>query len=168
MSLSMYQASVPVFLRTLGSLSAILDKAVAFAEAKKIDPSVLLTARLAPDMFPLLRQVQIVSDTVKGAAARLAGLDVPSFPDDEATFPDLQARIAKTRDFLNSVHAAQIDGGEERSIVLKMHSGDVTFTGQSYLLFFALPNFFFHVTAAYAILRHNGVDIGKLDYLGGL
>ncbi len=168
MSLSLYQASVPVFQRTLGSLSTILNKAVAFAEAKKIDPSVLLNSRLAPDMFPLLRQVQMVSDTVKGAAARLAGVALPSFPDEETTFPELQARITKTLDFLNSVHATQIDGGEERTIVLKMHSGDVTFTGQSYLLFFALPNFFFHVTAAYAILRHNGVDIGKLDYLGGL
>lgn len=168
MSLSMYQASVPVFQRTLGSLSKILDKGVAFAEAKKIDPSVLLNARLAPDMFPLVRQVQMVSDTAKGAAARLAGIDVPSFPDEETTVSELQARITRTLDFLNSVHATQIDGSEERTILLKMHSGDVTFTGQSFLLFFALPNFFFHVTAAYAILRHNGVDVGKLDYLGGL
>lgn len=168
MSLSMYQASVPVFQRTLNSLAVLLEKGAAFAEARKIDPSVLLNSRLAPDMFPLLRQVQIASDTAKGAGARLADIAIPSFPDEEVTFAELQARITKTLDFLNGLHATQIDGSEERTIILKTHSGEVTFTGQSYLLFFALPNFYFHVTAAYAILRHNGVEIGKLDYLGGL
>lgn len=166
MSISMYQASIPVFQRALANLSAILDKAVAFAEAKKIDPSVLINARLAPDMFPLGRQVQIASDVVKGAAARLAGFDVPSFPDTEVTFPELQVRITKTLDYLASVHATKIDGTEDKTIVLTMKSGDLTFSGQSYLLSFVLPNLFFHVTAAYAILRHNGVDIGKRDYLG--
>jgi hypothetical protein len=166
MTLSMYQASVPVFSRILGNLSVILDKAASFAEAKKIEPAVLINSRLAPDMFPLGRQVQIVSDTAKGTVARLADIDVPSYPDDETTFPELQARITKTLDFVNSVHATQIDGSEERTILLKMHKGDMTFLGQPYLLFFALPNFFFHVTAAYAILRHNGVDVGKMDYLG--
>jgi hypothetical protein len=162
----MYQASIPVFQRALANLSAILDKAAAFAEAKKIDPSVLINARLAPDMFPLGRQVQIASDVVKGAAARLADLDVPSFPDTEVTIPELQARITKTLDYLASVHATKIDGTEDKTIVLTMKSGDLTFSGQSYLLTFVLPNLFFHVTAAYAILRHNGVDIGKRDYLG--
>lgn len=168
MSLSMYQASVPVFQRTLTSLSVILEKGLAFAEARKIEPQVLLQSRLAPDMFPLVRQVQIASDTAKGAGARLAGIDIPSFPDEEATFADLQARVTKTLDFLNGIHSTQIDGSDDRTVILKTHTGEVTFTGQSYLLFFALPNFFFHVTAAYAILRHNGVEIGKLDYLGGL
>ncbi|HXP96356.1 MAG TPA: DUF1993 domain-containing protein [Telmatospirillum sp.] len=168
MSLSMYQASIPVFQRSLGSLSALLDKAVAFADAKKIDPSVLLNARLAPDMFPLVRQVQLVCDFAKGPAARLAGVDVPSVPDVETTFPELQARITKTQDYLNSIHSVEVDGSEERSITLKLPSGEMTFSGQSYLLSFALPNFFFHLTAAYAILRHNGVDVGKRDYLGSL
>ncbi|TWB82673.1 hypothetical protein FBZ87_101382 [Nitrospirillum amazonense] len=166
MSLSMYQASVPVFLRLLGNLSAILDKAVAHAEAKKIDPAVLVNARLAPDMHPLARQIQIASDAAKGAAARLAGVEVPSFADTESTFADLQARIAKTVDFLKSVTPAQIDGSEERTITLKIRGEDVPFPGQAFLLFFAIPNFFFHVTTAYDILRHNGVELGKMDFLG--
>lgn len=168
MSLSMYQASVPVFLRNLKNLSAILDKAAANAEARKIDPAVFINARLAPDMFALARQVQIVSDTAKGAGARLAGIDVPGYEDTETTFPELQARVAKTIAFLEGLKPAQIDGSEERAITLKMRSGDVHFTGQNYLLNFALPNFFFHYMATYAILRHNGVDLGKLDYLGGI
>ncbi|MDG3443185.1 DUF1993 domain-containing protein [Nitrospirillum amazonense] len=166
MSLSMYQASVPVFLRLLGNLSAILDKAVAHAEAKKIDPAVLVNARLAPDMHPLARQIQIASDAAKGAAARLAGVEVPSFADTESTFADLQARIAKTVDFLKGVTPAQIDGSEERTITLKIRGEDVHFPGQAFLLFFAIPNFFFHVTTAYDILRHNGVELGKMDFLG--
>ncbi|MEA1674052.1 DUF1993 domain-containing protein [Nitrospirillum sp. BR 11163] len=166
MSLSMYQASVPVFLRLLGNLSAILDKAVAHAEAKKIDPAVLVNARLAPDMHPLARQIQIASDAAKGAAARLAGVEIPSFADTESTFADLQARIAKTVDFLKSVTPAQIDGSEERTITLKIRGEDVPFPGQAFLLFFAIPNFFFHVTTAYDILRHNGVELGKMDFLG--
>jgi uncharacterized protein len=166
MSISMYQASVPVFLRILGNLSAILDKGLAHAEAKKIDPSVFVGARLAPDMHPLARQIQTACDAAKGAAARLAGIEVPSHPDTETTFAELQARIAKTVDFLKSVTPDQVDGSEERTIVLKIRGNDVTFPGQAFLLFFALPNFFFHVTTAYDILRHNGVELGKMDFLG--
>jgi hypothetical protein len=162
----MYQASVPVFIRMLSNLSAILDKAVAQAEAKKLDLSVLTQSRLAPDMLPFTFQIQTATDSVKGCAARLAGIEIPSFPDTEKTFPELKARIAKTIDFLKSVKPEQIDGSEERSVTLKLRSGEVHFTGQSYLLGFVLPNFFFHVTTAYALLRHNGIDIGKQDYIG--
>lgn len=168
MSLSMYQASIPVFLRAMRNLSAILDKAVAHAEAKNFAPEVLINARLAPDMFPLARQVQSVSDAAKGCAARLAGIEVPSYPDTETTFPELQERLAKTVKFLESIAPKQIDGSEERPVVLKMRSGEMRFTGQTYLLSFVLPNFFFHMTTAYDILRHNGVEIGKLDFLGGV
>jgi len=164
----MYQASVPVFVRMFGNLSAILDKAAAFAEAKKIDPSVLVNARLAVDMLPLSKQVQIASDAAKGAGARLTGSDVPSFADTETTFPELQARIAKTVDFLKGLDAAQFDGSESKEIVLTLAKGEVTFTGDAYLLNFVLPNFYFHMTTAYAILRHNGLDLGKMDYLGAL
>ncbi len=167
MSLSMYQASIPVFLRGFDNLSAILDKAAAYAEARKIDPSVLINARLAPDMLPLAKQVQIASDTTKGAAARLTGAEPPAFPDTETSFAELKARIAKTQDYLKGFAAAQIDGSEELPVVIKLRSGDLHFTGQSYLLGFVLPNFYFHLTTAYAILRHNGLDIGKKDYLGG-
>jgi hypothetical protein len=163
----MYQASIPVFVRAFGNLSAILDKAAAHAEAKKIDPAVFINSRLAPDMFPLSRQVQSASDSAKGCAARLAGIDVPRYEDTETTFPELQARIARTVAFLQSVNAAQIDGSEDRTITLKLRSGEVKFPGRAYLLTFVLPNFFFHVTTAYAILRHNGLEIGKTDYLGG-
>jgi hypothetical protein len=162
----MYQASTPVFIRGLGSLSAILGKAAAHAEARKIDPAVFIDARLAPDMFPLSRQVQIATDGVKGCAARLAGIEVPSYADTETTFPELQARIARTVAFLKSVSAAQIDGSEQRKITLKLRGNDVSFLGQPYLLDFVLPNFYFHLTTAYAILRHNGLEIGKMDYLG--
>ncbi len=168
MSLSMYQASVPVFVRMFGNLSAILDKAAAFAEAKKIDPSVLVNARLAVDMLPLSKQVQIASDAAKGAGARLTGSDVPSFADTETTFPELQARIAKTVDFLKGLDAAQFDGSESKEIVLTLAKGEVRFKGDAYLLNFVLPNFYFHMTTAYAILRHNGLDLGKMDYLGAL
>lgn len=168
MSLSMYQASVPVFLRNLTNLKAILEKGAADAEARKIEPSVYVNARLAPDMFALARQVQIATDTVKGAGARLAGTDVPSYEDNETTFAELQARLDKTIAFLKTLKAEQIDGSEERSITLKMRSGDVHFTGQNYLLNFVLPNLFFHCMAVYAILRHNGVQVGKLDFLGGI
>ena len=168
MSLSMYQASVPVFIRMLGNLSAILDKGVAFAGVKRIDPSVLINARLAPDMFALARQVQIATDTVKGCAARLAGVEVPSYPDTETTFPELQARIAKTVAFLQGFTAAQIDGSEDRKVTLKLGGKETSFQGQAYLLNFVLPNLYFHVMAVYAILRHNGVELGKQDYLGGM
>ncbi|OJH36223.1 DUF1993 domain-containing protein [Cystobacter ferrugineus] len=167
MSLSMYQASIPTLVRMLGNLSAILAKAATYAETKKIDPSVLINARLAPDMRPLSFQIQTTSDLAKGCAARLAGIEPPSFPDTETTFPELQTRIAKTIEFLNSVSAAQIDGSEERTVTLKLRTQEVQFQGQAYLLSFVLPNFYFHVTTAYAILRHNGLDIGKADFLGG-
>lgn len=166
MSLTMYQASIPVFVRMLGNLSAILDKAAAHAEAKKIDPAIFVNARLAPDMYPLSRQVQIATDIVKGCAARLAGIEVPCYEDNETTFAELQARIAKTKDFLQSVSAAQIDGSEDRKITLKFGSRELNLLGQAYLLDFVLPNFHFHLTTAYAILRHNGVEIGKKDYTG--
>lgn len=165
-SLSMHQASVPVFIRALNNLSAILTKAEAYAEAKKIEPSVLVNARLAPDMFPLTRQIQIATDGVKGCAARLAGIEVPSFADTETTFAELQARIQKTLDFISGVTAAQIDGSEEREIALKVGGRELTFQGRVYLLNFVLPNLYFHTSMAYAILRHNGLDIGKMDYLG--
>ncbi|KFA87254.1 DUF1993 domain-containing protein [Archangium violaceum] len=166
MSLSMYQASIPVFIRMLGNLSAILEKAAAHAAAKKIEPSVLINARLAPDMRPLSFQVQIASDLAKGCAARLAGIDPPSMADTESTFPELQERIKKTIAFLQTVSAAQVDGTEEREVVLKIRDHEMKFQGQAYLLGFVLPNFYFHVTTAYAILRHNGLDLGKADFLG--
>lgn len=168
MSLSMYQASIPVLVRGLENLAAILRKAAADAEARKIAPEVLLNARLAPDMFPLARQVQIVSDTAKGCAARLAGIAVPSYADTETSFAELQERIARTLAFLNGIAPDQVDGSEQRPIVLRAHEREIHFSGQSYLLTFALPNFFFHLTTAYAILRHNGVQIGKQDYLGSI
>jgi hypothetical protein len=166
MTLSMYQASVPVFIRGLQNLSSVLDKAAAHAEAKKIDPAVFINARLAPDMIPLARQIQIATDTVKGGAARLAGVENPSYADTETTFPELKERLAKTIAFLKTVPAAQIDGSEEKTIVLKVGGNDLTFPGQAYLLHFVIPNLFFHVTVAYAILRHNGVELGKRDFLG--
>lgn len=168
MSLSMYQASVPVFVRMFGNLSAILDKAAAFAEARKIDPSVLVNARLAVDMLPLSKQVQLASDAAKGAGARLTGSDVPSFADSETSFPELRTRIAKTVEFLRGLDAGQFDGSDSRDIVLKLKNGEMTFKGDAYLLNFVLPNFYFHLTTAYAILRHNGLDLGKMDYLGAL
>lgn len=161
MSLSMYQASAPVFLRQLGTMSAFLAKAAAAGTD-------LTGARLAADMLPLAAQVQIASDAAKGAIARLAAIETPAFPDDETGFDGLQQRIARTIDFVKSVSPAQIDGSEERAISLKAGPRELSFTGQNYLLHFALPNFFFHVTTAYAILRHNGVEIGKMDYLGSV
>lgn len=168
MSLSMYDASIPVFVRLLNNVSAILDKAASFAETKKIDPSVLVNARLAPDMFALARQIQIATDSVKGCAARLAGKEVPVFQDTETTFPELQARIAKTVQFMQEVKAADINGSEERDVMLKIGGKEMHFKGQAYLLYFVIPNFYFHISMAYAILRHNGVDVGKKDYLGGM
>lgn len=167
MTLSMYQASVPVFKQMLGGLAGVLAKAEAHATARKIEPSVLLQARLYPDMFALLRQVQVACDFAKSVSARIAGVDVPSFEDNEASFADLQARIAKTLAFIDSLGAAQIDGSEERRIVTQAGTPkEKVFTGQAYLLNYGLPHFFFHTTAAYAILRHSGVEIGKKDYLG--
>lgn len=166
MAISMYQASIPVFLKTLGNLAAILDKGAAFAAAKKVDPSVLLAYRLAPDMFPLTRQVQIAADHAKRAAARLAGIEAPPYEDSETSFAELKARIDKTVAFINTVKPGQIDGSETREIRLKIGGVDRTLTGQTYLLHNALPNFFFHTTTAYAILRHCGVEIGKKDFIG--
>jgi hypothetical protein len=166
MPLTMYHASVPVFVRALTNLSAILRKAEEHAAAKKIDSAVFVNARLAPDMFPLSRQVQSASDSAKGCAARLAGMEVPRYDDTESTFPELHARIAKTVAFMQGVSPEVIAGSEERKVVLKLRGQETSFSGQSYLLTFALPNFFFHVVTAYDILRHNGVAIGKADFLG--
>ncbi|ATB28580.1 DUF1993 domain-containing protein [Melittangium boletus] len=166
MSLSMYQASVPVFIHMLGNLSAILGKAAAYAETKKIAHPVLLGSRLAPDMLPLSAQIQIACDSAVRCASRLAGVDLPSNPDTETSIPEFQERIAKSIAFLKSVSAAQIDGSEERTVTLQMRTGEMKFQGQPFLLGFALPNFYFHLTTAYAILRHNGLDIGKADFLG--
>ncbi|MDZ4867638.1 MAG: DUF1993 domain-containing protein [Alphaproteobacteria bacterium] len=169
MTANLYAASVPAFQQMLKNLSSILTKAAAHAEAKKIDPSVFVNARLAPDMHPLARQIQMVSDTAKGAAARLAGVDVPSMPDTEATLAELQQRIAKTADFLSGLKPEQFEGSAERSVELNVGGGQkMTFKGATYLTHFALPNFYFHVTTAYDIVRHNGVEIGKRDYLGSV
>jgi len=167
MAISMYQASVPVFNKMLGNLGHLFDKALADAAARKYDPAVLLQARLAPDMFAFTRQVQIACDHAKGAPARLAGVEVPKFEDNEASFEQLQARVQKTRDFISGLTPAQIDGSEERAINIKAGPRELSFTGQNYLLMYALPNFYFHYTTAYAILRHNGVPVGKTDYVAG-
>jgi hypothetical protein len=162
----MHQAAAPVFVQMLGALSRVLDKAQAHAAARKIDPAVLIAARLAPDMFPLAKQVQIACDFAKGAMARLAGEDVPGWPDGEKTFDDLKERTRKTLDYVQSFRPAQIDGSEEREVKITVAGKAITLKGQPYLLHFVLPNFFFHATAAYAILRHNGVELGKRDFVG--
>ena len=162
----MYAASVPMIKTLLTALSNVLDKGAAFAEAKKIDQTVLTADRLAPDMFPLSRQVQIATDMAKGGIARLAGADIPAYEDTETTIEQLKARIAKTLAFIESFTSAQIDGTEEKEVVLKMRAGDMKFTGQRYLIGFVIPNFTFHCATAYDILRKNGVDIGKKDFLG--
>ncbi len=167
MSISMYAASVPLLKQLLRSLDAILGKAAAHAREKNIDPAVLLQARLYPDMLPLTKQVQIASDNAKGIAARLAGIDIPSFADTEQTFEELHARIAKTLDFLDTVKPDQVNGSEDREVVVyKGAPYEMQLQGQNYLVHFGLPNFLFHVTTAYAILRHNGVEIGKGDFIG--
>jgi len=165
MTISMYRASAPVFLQILPAMSACLDKAQAYATAKKVDPSVLLQSRLFPDMFPLVRQVQLATDFAKGTMARLAGQDPPKYEDNETSIEQLKARIAKTVDFIQGFKPAQIDGSEERDITLMLGGQPRQFKGESYLVNFALANFYFHVTTAYAILRHNGVDLGKGDYM---
>jgi hypothetical protein len=167
MSLSMYQASIPVLVRSLRILSDLLAKGEAFAREQGIDPQEMLDLRLAADMFPLGRQVQIASDGAKGGAARLAGIEAPSLPDTETTFAQLQERLAKTIGFLESIPADKIDGSEDRAITMKAGTEELKSTGQSHLLAFVLPNVFFHVTTAYALLRQKGVQIGKLDFLGG-
>ena len=166
MTISMYQSSVPVFIRQLNNLSNILNKAVAHCEAKKIDQAALITFRLFPDMLPLSRQVQIACDSVKAGAARLAEVEIPSHEDTETTFTELQERITKTIAFLQTIKAEQIDGKEELKISYTQRSKESNFIGQPYLLHYVLPNLYFHITTAYAILRHNGVEVGKKDYLG--
>ena len=162
----MYQASAPRFVNILKNLSAILDKAQAHAEAKKIDPTVFTSARLYPDMLAMARQVQIATDTAKAAMARLAGAEIPKYEDTEQTFAELKARIAKTIEFINTFKPAQIEGTDEKEVIIKLGGNDTKLTGMQYLLGHAHPNFYFHVTTAYDILRHNGVEIGKRDYIG--
>jgi hypothetical protein len=162
----MHQVSAPRFAAILRNLSTLLDKAQLHCEAKKIEPAALTQFRLFPDMFPLTRQVQIACDAAKGAVARLAGVDIPKHEDTEQTFPELKARIASTVAFIESLKPAQIEGSEDREVVLKMRGQDTKFRGDQYLLGVAYPNFYFHVTSAYNILRHNGVEIGKRDFLG--
>jgi uncharacterized protein len=166
MSLSMHAISVPVFVRTFKAMLTWLDKAQAHADARKFDSANYLGLRLAPDMLPLTKQVQIATDMAKGCAARLAGLEVPKWDDNEASLDDLRARLNKAIDFVQSVPAASIDGTEEREIVLPMRQGEVRFAGQAYVLGYVLPNVYFHATTAYALLRHAGVEIGKRDFLG--
>jgi uncharacterized protein len=169
MSISMYQSSAPVFVRMLKNLSAILDKAQAHADTKKFDSAVYLQSRLAPDMLPLAKQVQIACDAAKGCMARLAGVEIPKHPDTEQTVADLKARIATVIDYVQSFKPEQIDGSEAREIVIKLGPKQdriLNFTGVSFLQAFAMGNFYFHVTTTYALLRHQGVEIGKADYLG--
>ncbi len=166
MTISMYQASVPRFVNILGNLSNILDKAQALVDAKKIDDAILTNYRLYPDMLPMATQVRIACDTVKGVVARLAGVDIPVFEDNEKTLGELKARIAKTITFVQTFSAGQIDGSEDRAIVVKRGDKETHYKGLQFLLGHATPNFYFHVTTTYNILRHNGVEIGKRDYLG--
>ena len=168
MSISMYSASVPIFVRMLGNLNGWLDKAEAHAQAKKFDSGVYLVARLAPDMLPFTKQIQIACDAVKFGVARLAGVEAPKFEDDEASIADLRERIRKTLRFIESVPASSIDGTEAKDIVVPRRDGSMTLKGEAYLKQFVLPNFFFHVTTSYALLRHCGVELGKADVLGPL
>ena len=167
MTTYMYKTSVPVFKQLLNSLSAILTKAEAYAAEKKFEPTVLLNARLFPDMFPLIRQVQVAADFAKSVSARLAGVEVPAYEDNEQTFADLQARISKTLAFIESLTPAQFEGSETREIVLRPGTPkEKKLLGHNYLNNYGLPQFFFHVTTAYAILRHNGLEVGKGDFMG--
>lgn len=166
MTISMYQSSVPVFIRNLNNLSAILKKGALHSEAKKVDGTVLVNSRLFPDMFHLSRQVQIACDAAKIGAARLAEIEFPAFEDNETTFEQLQERVAKTIKFLESIKPEQIDGKEELKIHYVQRNKENNFVGLPYLLNYVLPNLYFHITTTYAILRHNGVELGKKDYLG--
>jgi uncharacterized protein len=166
MKISMYEASIPVFVHTLGNLNSILQKGVQYAEARKFDPNNLAATRLFPDMLPLTRQVQIASDTAKFAASRLSGTEAPKFEDNEATIAELIARIDKTLDYLKGFRPDQFEGAEDRTVVIKTSRGEYTFTGLVYLRHWAIPNFFFHATTTYALLRHSGVELGKTDFLG--
>jgi uncharacterized protein len=166
MPISMFQVSVPRFIHTLDNLRNILDTAIAYEEARKLDPSVLPNARLYPDMLPLSAQVQIATDSAKGAACRLAGVPIVAFEDNEKSLADLKARAGKTIDLLKTFKPEQIDGSEEKELVIKVGGKDTPFRGMQFLLGRAIPNFYFHVATAYGILRHNGVEIGKRDFLG--
>ena len=166
MTISRYQVSVPRFVHMLGNLSNIIEKAQAHVDARNIDATVLTTYRLFPDMFPMTRQVQIACDAAKGAVARLAGVEVPVHEDNEKTLAELKARIAKTIAFIKTLTPRQIEGTEDKEIVVKHHGQETRYKGMQFLLGHALPNFYFHVTTAYNILRHNGIEIGKRDYLG--
>ena len=166
MSLSMYQASVPRIVNMLTNLDYLLDKALVHIESKKWNEAALTQFRLYPDMLPLTRQVQIACDTAKGVVARLAGVEIPAYEDNEVSFADLKQRIAKTIAFINGFSAAQIDGSEDKDIVTKRGDVETRYKGMQFLLNHAMPNVYFHVTTVYAILRHNGVEIGKRDYLG--
>ncbi len=167
MSLSMHSASAPVFVRTLSNMLVWIDKAKANAELRKFDSANFLSMRLAPDMLPLNRQIQITTDGVKGCMARLAGVDIPKWDDTEASLDELRARITKTIDYVQSFSAASIDGSDAKEVLLPQRQGDpLRFTGEAYLKHYVLPNFFFHATTTYALLRHGGVDLGKRDYLG--
>lgn len=165
MSLSIYQTAVRTFTHMFGSLNKLLDKAEADAAQRGYDIAVLLNARLAPDMFPLSRQIQSASDVAKSTMGRLGSVEIPSFPDTETTLPELRERIRKTLEFVESVPAASFDGAESRQVTFKARGHEITFAGDEYILTWALPNFYFHITTAYAILRHNGIGIGKRDYL---
>lgn len=167
MSLTMYSASAPVFTRVLGSMLAWLDRAEAHAQARSFDPTNYLGLRLAPDMLPFSRQIQIASDGAKGCMSRLAGTEIPKWEDNESTLDELRARIRRTLDHVQSFSPAQLEGSDSREIAIPMRSGDtLRFDGESFLKYFALPNFYFHATTAYALLRHAGVELGKADFLG--
>jgi len=166
MSITMYQASVPQFIRMLGNLKGILEKTAAHAAARKIDESALLNARLYPDMFPLTRQVQIATDFARGTGARLSGVEPPAVEDREQSIAELVARVDNAVAYLRTLPAAQIDGSEAREITRTVRGVPKTFTGLVYLVQYALPNFYFHLSTAYAILRHNGVELGKVDFVG--
>ena len=168
MSLSMHTASVPVFVRMLGNLLVWLDKAEAHAKERNFDPALYLAARLAPDMLPFTKQIQIACDSAKFGVARLTGVESPKFDDDEASLADLRERVRKTLAFIQSVPAARIDGSEANDVTVPRRDGPLTMRGDLYLLNFVLPNFYFHVTTAYALLRHSGVALGKNDFLGAL
>jgi hypothetical protein len=166
MTISMYNASIPVMIKMLGNLEAILDKAIAHVAARKIDDAAFVESRLFPDMFTFARQIRIATDMSKGAGARLAGIDIPKFEDNEKTLPELKARVRKAIDFLKTLTSTQIDGSEERAITITAGGKTLNFKGLDYLQSWALPNFYFHVTTAYNLLRHGGVEIGKMDFLG--
>jgi hypothetical protein len=168
MTISMHSASVPIFTRMLGHVLQWMDKAEAHAQAKKFDTSIYLSARLAPDMLPFTKQIQIACDAAKFGVARLGGVEAPKFEDTEASLADLRERIRKTLEFIRSVPADAIDGTDAKDVIVPRRDGNITMKGEAYLKNYVLPNFFFHVTTAYALLRHNGVELGKGDYLGSL